>query len=293
MSKIVQLHCPSLKRTVDNYVVSPFQSNDQVFQSIRVALQIPHVTLYTVDAKPLTKLDTIQEGQRILVAAATSERMLPDSPYEYEYYDGQEGDDVDPDSEGYGQSWESLSEREKCDHIMGLNESKPTSRNKLRFARQWQAISDDLAAVRDQETDSGECEALIEQRWRLSIDHFLPDNMKPAKLKTSGKFWDEQVVAALAVLSSLIPGQARLAAEFLEEAVQMRITDGVETSPLLQLTDVDNAVTLIFEHAGVIPAKLTKPKSAKAREKERKKALREKTKGDAKAKGRASSGDSG
>jgi hypothetical protein len=57
MSRIVQLHCPSLKRTVDNYVVSPFQSNDQVFQSIRVALKIPHVTLYTVDAKPLTKLD--------------------------------------------------------------------------------------------------------------------------------------------------------------------------------------------------------------------------------------------
>jgi hypothetical protein len=289
MSRIVQLHCPSLKRTVDNYVVSPFQSNDQVFQSIRVALQIPHVTLYTVDAKPLTKLDTIQEGQRILVAAAASERMLPDSPYDYEYYDGQEGDDVDPDLEGYGESWESLSEREKCDHIMSLNESKPTSRNKLRFTRKWQAVTDDLAAAEQQELDSGECEALIEQRWYLSLDRFLPDSMRPAKLKTSGKFWDEQVVAALAVLSSLTPGQARLAAEFVEEAVQMRVTDGVETSPLLRLADVHNAVTLIYEHAGVIPAKLTKPKSAKAREKERKKALREKTKGDAKAKSRGSS----
>jgi hypothetical protein len=215
--------------------------------------------------------------------------MLPDSPYEYEYYDGQEGDDVDPDSEGYGQSWESLSEREKCDHVMSLNELKPTSRNKLRFARKWQAVTNDLIAVGDEAADSAECEALIEQRWRLSLDHFLPDSMKPVKLKTSGKFWDEQIVAALAVLSSLTPGQARLAAENLEEAVQIRITDGLEISPVLRLTDVRNAVTLIYEHAGVIPAKLTKPKSAKVREKERKKALREKTKGDARAKSRGSS----
>jgi hypothetical protein len=286
MSKIVQLHCPSLKRTIDHFVVSPFQSHDQVYQGIRIALRIPHVTLYTVDAKPLTKLDTIQEGQRILVAAASSERMLPDSPPEFEYYDGQEGDDVNPDLDGSGQSWESLSEREKCDHIMSLNELKPTSRNKLRIARQWQAVIDNLAAVEKQEIDSGECEVLIEQRWRLSIDHFLPDSMKPAKLKVIGKFWDEQVVAGLAVLSSLTPGQARLAAEFLEDAVQLRITDGVEISPVLRSTDVNNAVAIIYERAGVIPAKLTKPKSAKAREKERRKALKEKTKGDAKTKGK-------
>jgi hypothetical protein len=286
MSKIVQLHCPSLKRTIDNFVISPFQSNDQVYQGIRVALQISHVNLYTVDAKSLTKLDTIQEGQRILVATAPSERMLPDSPPEYEYYDGQEGDDVNPDTDGYDQSWESLSEREKCDHIMSLNELKPTSRNKLRIARQWQAVIDDLAAVEEEVFDSGESEALIEQRWRLSIDHFLPDSMRPAKLKTSGKFWDEQIVSGLAVLSSLAPGQARLAVEFLEEAVHLRITDGVETSPLVRLVDVNNAVTIIYERAGVIPAKLTKPKSAKAREKERRKALKEKTKGDAKVKGK-------
>jgi hypothetical protein len=286
MSKIIQLHCPSLKRTIDSFVVSPFQSNDQIYQGIRVALQISHVTLYTVDAKPLTKLDTIQEGQRILVATAPSERMLPDSPSEYEYYDGQEGDDVNPDLDVYGQSWESLSEREKCDHIMSLNELKPTSRNKLRIVRKWQAVMDDLAAIEEQVFDSAECEALIEQRWRLSIDHFLPNSMKPAKLKTSGKFWDEKVVSGLAVLSSITPGQARLAAEFLEEAVRLRITDGVKTSPLVHLVDMNNSVTIIYERAGVIPAKLTKPKSAKAREKERRKVLKEKTRGDAKAKGK-------
>ena len=116
----------------------------------------------------------------------------------------------------------------------------------------------------------------------------MPESIKPAKLKTGGKFWDDKVVAGLAVLSSLAPGQARLAMELLEEAVLLRVTDGVETDPVIQLVDVVNAVTIIFERAGVIPMKLTKPKSAKAREKERKKALREKAKGNAKGKGKVS-----
>ncbi|KAF1912689.1 hypothetical protein BDU57DRAFT_458564 [Ampelomyces quisqualis] len=287
MSKTIQLHCPSTKRTIDNFVISPFQSNDQILQGIRLALQIPHAVLYTVDAKPL-KLEALQDDQRILVAAARNERMLPDSPPEFEFYDGQEGDDVDPDLDAYGQTWESLSEREKCDHVMSLNELKPTTRNKLRIARQWEGVADELAEMQEKDIEVGECEGLIEQRWRMTIDHFLPEGMKPAKLKTGGKFWDKKVVAGLAVLSSLTPGQARLAMEFLEEAVQLRVTDGVETDSVIQSVDVVNAVTIIYERAGVIPMKLTKPKSAKAREKERKKALREKTKGSAKGKGKGS-----
>lgn len=267
MSTTIQLHCPSRKRTIDNFVISPFQSNDQILQGIRIALQIPYAGLYTVDAKAITKFDSLQEDQRVLVAAAADERMLPDSPPDFVLYDGQEGDDIDPDLDGYGQSWESLSEREKCDHIMSLHESKPTTRNKLRFTRQWQAVSDELAVVvGEQGQDAKESDALIEQRWRTTVDHFLQDSMKPAKVKTAGKFWDEKVVAGLAIMSSLMPGQAQLAIEFLEEAVQLRVSDGVETSPLIQVEDVVNAVIIIYERAGVIPMKLTKPKSAKARE---------------------------
>lgn len=266
MSTTIQLHCPSRKRTIDNFVISPFQSNDQILQGIRIALQIPYAGLYTVDAKAITKLDNLQQDQRVLVAAAANERMLPDSPPDFAFYDGQEGDDIDPDLDGYGQSWESLSEREKCDHIMSLQELKPTSRNKLRFTRQWQAISNDLAAVGEQDQDTKESEAAIEQRWRTTIDHFLPDGMKPSKVKTAGKYWDEKVIGGLAIMSSAMPGQAQLAIEFLEEAVQLRVTDGVDTSPVVQLEDILNAITIIYERAGVIPMKLTKPKSAKARE---------------------------
>lgn len=266
MSTTIQLHCPSRKRTIDNFVISPFQANDQILQGIRIALQIPFAGLFTVDAKAITKLDSLQQDQRILVAAAADERMLPDSPPDFVFYDGQEGNDIDPDLDGYGQSWESLSERERCDHIMSLQELKPTTRNKLRFTRQYQDVFDDLAAIGDQNQDAKESEALIEQRWRLTIDHLLPDSMKPTKIKTAGKFWDDQVVAGLVVLSSTMPGQAQLAIDNLEDAIQIRITDGVETSPLVQLGDIINAVTIIYEHAGVIPIKLTKPKSAKARE---------------------------
>lgn len=266
MSTTIQLHCPSRKRTIDNFVISPFQSNDQILQGIRIALQISYAGLYTVDAKAITKLDSLQQDQRVLVAATQDERMLPDSPPDFVFYDGQEGDDVDPDLDGYGQSWESLSEREKCDHIMSLQELKPTTRNKLRFTRQWQAVSNDLTAFGEQNHDVKESEGLIEQRWRTTIDHILPDGMKPNKIKTAGKFWDEKVIAGLAILSSMMPGQAQLAIEVLEEAIQIRVTDGVDTSSLVQLGDIVNAATIIYERAGVIPTKLTKPKSAKARE---------------------------
>jgi hypothetical protein len=270
MSKTIQLHCPSLKRTVDGYVITPFQSADQILQGIRLALSIPHASLYTTDARPLTKLDTIQNDQRILVAASSKEVMLPDSLAEFEGYDGQELDGEE--------QWEWLSEQEKCNHVMGLNEKEPRTRNKLRMTRGWEPVNEDLEGILGEDVDVKEAESLIEQRWRTNIDHFLPSNMQPSKLKTNGKFWDPQVIAGLSVLSSFTPGQARLAAEFLEEAVQLRIGDGVDTSSIVQLQDIANAITIIYERAGVIKENLTKPKSAKAREKERKKALREKNK---------------
>ncbi|KAH5332161.1 hypothetical protein HBI12_053550 [Parastagonospora nodorum] len=271
MSKTIQLHCPSTKRTVANFVITPFQSNDQILQGIRLALQIQYAALYTADARSLTKLDALQNDQRVLVGASREEVMLPDSPAEFAFYDGQEG----PDAE----EWEWASEREKCAHVVRLNEEEPRMRNKLRITRAWEAIEEEMKMVGRQRVDAKECEGLIEQRWGTNIDHFLPDAMKPAKVKPSAsKFWDEGAVAGLAVLSSFTQGQARLAAEFLEEAVQLRIGDGIDTSPVLQFQDVFNAVYIIFERAGVIKEKLTKPKSAKAREKERKKALKEKTK---------------
>jgi len=268
MSKTIQLHCPSTKLTISNFVITPFQSNDQILQGIRLALQIQYAALYTADGKSLTKLDALQNDQRVLVGASREEVMLPDSPAEFALYDGQDVEE-----------WEWASEREKCAHIMELNEAEPRTRNKLRITRAWEAVEEDVKMVGEKGVDAKECEGLVEERWRTSIDHTLPENMKPAKLKlAANKYWDERVVGGLAVLSSFTQGQARLAVEFLEEAVQLRIGDGIDTSPVVQFQDVVNAVHIIFERAGVIKEKLTKPKSAKAREKERKKALKEKTK---------------
>jgi hypothetical protein len=282
MSKSIHLYCPSNKRTVSSFVITPFQSNDQVLKAIRLVFQIPNVTLYTTDAKPI-KLDSIQEDQRILVAASPTEIILPDSPPEFEFYEGQEGEDVDHDLDTYGEPWESLSEREKCNHVMSLNEVKPSTRNKLRIVRQWQPVLDDLTAVESEKKyDPEECEALIEQRWRSTIEHFLP-----TKIKTASKLRDPKVVAGIAVLSSITPGQSRLAAEILQEAIQSRVSDGHETSLAVQFQDIVSAVTIIFESAGVVAAKSMKAKSARAREKERKKALRGKAKEGAKGKGKA------
>tara|TARA_R110002003_G_scaffold878_13_gene21767 strand:- start:10878 stop:11765 length:888 start_codon:yes stop_codon:yes gene_type:complete len=287
MSKQIQLHCPSTKRTVDAFVISPFQNNDQILQGIRLALGIPHASIYTVSAKPLTKLDSLQDSQRVLIAASPAERMLPDSPPEFEFYDGQDADDTDPDLDGYLQPWDSLSEREKCDHINSLNERKPTTRNKLRITRQWQPVLDDLTAVQGATAEQmagqfpgAQSEALMEQRWRTTVDHFLPEAMKPARLKAAGRFWDERVVAALAVLSSFTQGQARLGGEVLLEAVRLRMVGDVDATPVVRLQDVVDAVTIVYERAGVVPARLTKARSAKGKGKERRKALKERRKGN-------------
>ncbi|KAF1845512.1 uncharacterized protein K460DRAFT_416765 [Cucurbitaria berberidis CBS 394.84] len=284
MTKTVQLHCPSSKKTVDNFVISPFQMHEQVLQGIRLRLGINHAALYTVDAKHITNLESLQDDQRILVAATPSEHMLPDAPPDFVLYDGEEGEDVNPEIDGFGQPWEDLTEREKCDHIQSVVEQKPTTRNKLRITRPYQSVQADLTVLHN--VAPAEAEVNIDQRWRTTVEHFLPDALKPNKMKISGKFWDEQALAALALLSSFTHGQSELAREFLEEAVAMRAeeSDGDEKSPVVRSQDVLDAITIIYERAGVIPAKLTKHKSAKTREKERRKALKGRKKAEAKDK---------
>lgn len=91
---------------MDHFVISPYATNEQVLKGVRLAFNIKYAALYTVNAKPVTDVQSLQEDQRILVAAASTERMLPDAPPGFVLYDGEEGDSVDPDVEGYGQEWD-------------------------------------------------------------------------------------------------------------------------------------------------------------------------------------------
>lgn len=102
----VQLYCPSKKKTIDNFVFGAFQNLDQVLQGVRLALDIKYTALYTVEARPIYEPSALEEDQRILVAASAEETMLPDAPPGWVLYHGEEDDDVDPDTEGYGQEWD-------------------------------------------------------------------------------------------------------------------------------------------------------------------------------------------
>lgn len=93
------------KETVDNFVFGAFQNLDQVLQGVRLALDIKYAALYTVEARPIYEPSALEDDQRILVAASAEETMLPDAPPGWVLYHGEEGDDVDPDTEGYGQEW--------------------------------------------------------------------------------------------------------------------------------------------------------------------------------------------
>jgi DNA-binding protein H-NS len=87
-------------------------------------------------------------------------------------------------------------------------------------------------------------------------------------------------LTAISVLSSFTHGQSRLALEVLEEAVALRTQEDQsdDKDPVLQKQDVLNAIAIMYERADVIPEKLTKAKSGKSKEREKRKAAKIKKK---------------
>jgi hypothetical protein len=133
-------------------------------------------------------------------------------------------------------------------------------------------------------------EDLIEACWDTTIEKFLPASMKPDKNKTVGKSLDPQVLATIGVLSSFTHGQSRLAREVLVEAVALRTqedqTDPANKDPVVWKKDVEIAIDMLYERAGLITLKITKPKTEIAKGKEARKAEREKKKAAGKGKGK-------
>jgi len=163
----------------------------------------------------------------------------------------------------------------------------PTTRNKLRITRPYELVVSDLAAIEkaaeSELTDSAyatQVETNIENRWHITYDHFIPTGHCPPRFKNNGAVWSPHILAALDVLSSFTHGQARLASEFLEEAIKMRIDEGDDTDTVVKPEDVTNAIGIVYEHAGVIPPRLTKKGGKRGRGKERRKAARGKGKKD-------------
>lgn len=93
MTKTITLHCPSRDLTIPTFVITPFQKQDQILKGIRLTLDIPFASLYTIDAKHIADPHNVQDGQRILVAASKDEEVLPDAPRGWEVYLGEEGAD--------------------------------------------------------------------------------------------------------------------------------------------------------------------------------------------------------
>ncbi|KAL6702910.1 hypothetical protein ACN47E_000811 [Coniothyrium glycines] len=278
MTKI-QLHCPSSRATVDDFVISPYATNEHVLQGVRLAFNIKHAALYTTDARLVSDVHSIQEGERVLVAATSNELMLADAPPGIMFYNGEEGDDMDLDTESFDQNWEDLTDSEMCEHIVNLNRLKPTGRNKLRITQSWSSVHSamlSLEATAPGAVDIANTETKIEQCWQVTYDRFLPTSMAPQKFKVNGKIWDEKILAALCVMSSFTHGQAGLAREFLESAVKSRAQKGEDTSPAIQAQDVCNAIFTIYESVGA----LTKTKNGKSGGRERRKAQKERKKKD-------------
>ncbi|KAI4656732.1 uncharacterized protein J4E78_006623 [Alternaria triticimaculans] len=266
----VQLYCPSTKKTVEEFFVSPFTTLEQFLPSVRLALNLKYAAIYTTEAKPITEPSTLQEDQRVLVAASATEVMLPHSPSEWVLYDGEEGDDVDPNVECYGLGWVELCDLDKCLHITSLNKQKPTTRNRMRITREYKLVEADIDAL-DSTTSTtssvAEDEDHIEKCWGVAVEQFLPTSMKPAAAKSSSKSCDPSTLAVLSILAGFTQGQSRLVLEVLEEAVALRTEEdqGNDKDPILRKDDVLSAINIIYERAEALPAKLIKGKGAKGK----------------------------
>jgi hypothetical protein len=95
----VQLHCPSTKQTIDVHVIGAHQTPAAVVKAVQLALGLKYAALYTPEAKPIADPKTLDEGSRVLVAAGEDEKMLPDAAPGWVRYEGEEGADVDQDSD--------------------------------------------------------------------------------------------------------------------------------------------------------------------------------------------------
>jgi hypothetical protein len=102
----VQLHCPSTKKTVDGFFIGDQSTPTAVIQAVRIELSINYAALFTSETKPIADPKTLEDGSRVLVAASQGEKMLPDAPSAWVFYDGEEAEDIHPDSDVYGLEWE-------------------------------------------------------------------------------------------------------------------------------------------------------------------------------------------
>jgi hypothetical protein len=92
--------------TVDDHMIGSAMSPAAAVTAVRVKLGLKYAALFTPEAKPIADPKTLEEGSRILVAASADEKMLPDAPQGWVLYEGEEGEDVDQDSDVYDQAWE-------------------------------------------------------------------------------------------------------------------------------------------------------------------------------------------
>jgi len=144
----------------------------------------------------------------------------------------------------------------------------------MRITREYKPVEADIEAL-DSTTSTparvAEDEDHLEKCWGVAVEHFLPTSLKPAATKSSSKSCDASTLAVLSIMAGFTQGQSRLVLEVLEEAVALRTEEdqGDDKDPALQKGDVLNAITLIYERAEAIEAKLIKGKGAKGKGKGR------------------------
>ncbi len=174
--------------------------------------------------------------------------------------------------------------RRDSSNVMTVKDTKTKKKEKKNIAASMQELK-----ITEQEEESDEdFHSLIETRWEITVEAFLHPVMAHSKAAPKNKpaaHIPEVIVAALALMASVTHGQPRLAREILEEAIRLRVdTTAQSSSPkasssslvggtkaatekdifaLITKVDVNNAMEIMYERAGILVANWTKEKKKK------------------------------
>ncbi|KAI4656742.1 uncharacterized protein J4E78_006633 [Alternaria triticimaculans] len=296
MGLSIALHCPTINKTKSAFGLVPSKKHDEILQDIRSLFGIDYAATYDIRGKPIDDICACKPGDLVQVATEKFEIMVPYSPRNCIFYNGEEMEKItDAWADGYGKPWKELNDSQRCEHITSLGTKAEDSVlvNTIRITRPYVEVQQELkdiaaAAPEDMDTKQNLGTAIF-TNWGKKWDMLLPPTMKPANDEMSAK-----VLRLLVALSSFTHGSARLVRRYLVEAVNARLSGpgGRETDDaLLRDEDIVHVIGTLYEKADSLAAEMALAKEKKVQKKvkdktrkqawrARKKAARGKTSSD-------------
>jgi len=106
MGLSIALHCPTINKAKSIFGLVPSKKHDEILQDIRSLFGIDYAATYDIRGKPIDDICACKPGDLVQVAAEKFEIMVPYSPRNCIFYNGEEMEKItDAWTDGYGKPW--------------------------------------------------------------------------------------------------------------------------------------------------------------------------------------------